>query len=136
MAVVGNARYDKYDPYSGGFRAPVAAALVEADVSKIFAVGLNSSGQVVKGAGNSQIVGLMVVPEIKAAGDVVDVMTHGEITGAAMSDGTTALSPGVMYYADPATGLLTATATSMKKVGFTVEAGRLIVRVGGTGTGA
>lgn len=136
MAVVGSARYDKYEPHAGGFRAPTDAALVEADVNKIFGVGLNSSGRVVKGAGQSGIIGVLVVPSKKAAGDIVDVMTGGEIVGATLSDGTTALDAGKMYYVDPTTGAVTATATGNVPIGFTVEASRLIVRLVPTQAGA
>lgn len=136
MAVVGTARYDKYDPVSGGFRAPLAGNWVEADVAKIFAVGLDASGNVVKGAGNTGIIGVLVISKIMNAGDIVDVMTSGEITGAQLSDGTTALTAGTAYYGIPGSGLLSATATANKKVGHTVEATRLVVRQAPTGTGA
>lgn len=130
------ARYDKYDPLSGGFRAPVAGAWASADLAKPFAVGLNASGQVVKGAGNSGILGVLIVTSVKAAGDIVDVMTHGEIVEATLADGTTALTAGTAYYGVPADGTLSATATANKKVGHTVEATRLVVRVASAGTGA
>jgi hypothetical protein len=136
MAVVGNARYDKYDPVSGGFRAASAIAWVEADLAKIFAVGLDSSGNVVKGAGNTGIIGVVVLAKAKAIGDIIDVMTSGEITGAAMSDGTTGMTAGTAYYGIPGTGLVSATATANKKIGHTVEATRLVVRMAPTGTGA
>jgi len=136
MAVVGVARYDKYDPVSGGFRAPSAIAWVEADLAKIFAVGLDTSGNVVKGGGNTGIIGVIVLTKAKAIGEIVDVMTSGEIVGAALSDGTTGLTAGTAYYGVIASGLLSATATANKKVGHTVEAGRLVVRVAATGTGA
>lgn len=136
MAVVGNARYDKYNPVSGGFRAASAIAWVEADLAKVFAVGLDTSGNVVKGAGNTGIVGVVVLAKAKAIGDIIDVMTDGEIVGAALSDGTTALTAGTAYYAVPGTGLLSATATSNKKIGHTVEATRLVVRCGGSGLAA
>lgn len=131
------ARYDKYDPVSGGFRAPVAVAWTSSDLNKPFAVGLNSSGQVVKGPGNSGIVGLCIVTKTKAAGEIVDVMTSGEIVEATLSDGTTALTAGTTYYGVVADGTISATATANEKIGFTVEASRLIVRCAPTpGTGA
>lgn len=130
MAVVGTARYDKYDPVSGGFRAACAEAWVEADLAKIFGVGLDTSGNVVKGDGNTGIVGVVVVTKAKAIGDIIDVMTSGEIVDALKSDGTTALTAGTAYYADATTGVLEASATGDTKIGFTVEASRLIVRLG------
>lgn len=129
-------RYDKYNPISGGFRAKLAGAWSSADVGKIFGVGLNASGAVVKGAGNTGIIGACIVNRAMAAGDVVDVMQHGEIVEATLSDGTTALTAGTAYYFVIATGLLSAVATAQPKVGFTVEASRLVVRMAPAGTGA
>jgi hypothetical protein len=130
------ARFDKYDPISGGFRAATAIAWTSSDLNKAFAVGLNSSGAVVKGAGNSGVVGIVVVTKAKAIGDIIDVMTQGEIVEATLSDGTTALTAGTSYYGDVTSGALTATATSNKKLGYTVETTRLVVRVSPHGTGA
>lgn len=130
MAVVGTSRYDKYDPISGGFRAALAAAWVEADLAKPFAVGLDTDGLVVKGAGNSGVRGVLVLAKALPAGAIVDVMTDGEIVGATLSDGTTGLTAGTVYYADPTTGALEASAATDMFIGFTVEATRLVVRVG------
>ena len=131
------ARYDKYNPKSGGFRAESAIAWTAADLNKIFAVGLNSSGRVTKGPGVAGLglIGVIVLTKAKAIGDVVDVMTAGEIVEAALSDGTTAIAAGVPVYAVAASGLLTVTATANIRVGYTVEGGsilntRLIVRMG------
>ena len=124
------ARYDKYEPKGGGFRAALAEAFVVADINIPFAVGLDASGHVVKGAGNSGIVGVLVLGQAMNAGDIVDVMTSGEIVEATLSDGTTALDAGTAYFADDTTGELGASAEGAAKVGFTVEATRLIVRLG------
>lgn len=120
------ARYDKYDPVSGGFRAKLAAAWGSADVGEIIGVGLNTSGQVVKGIGNTGVRGVVVVNRPMAAGDVVDVMTSGEI--ADVADKTA----GTNYFADPTTGVLEASATGDYYVGTTVEATRLVVRADAT----
>jgi hypothetical protein len=131
------ARYDKYDPKSGGFRAEAAAAWVTADLGKIFAVGINSAGRAIKGPGVAGLglVGVVVVTKTKVIGEILDVMTAGEIVEAALSDGTTAIAAGVPVYAVAATGLLTVTATANIRVGYTIEGGtiantRLIVRMG------
>jgi hypothetical protein len=125
------ARYDKYGPRTGGFRAPVAAAVLAADLSKPFAVGLDANGRVVKGAGTSGILGIMVNTKAKAVGDIVDVMTAGEIVEATLSDGTTPLTAGARVWGIGATGLLAlATAVGSKPIGYAVEASRLVVRVG------
>jgi hypothetical protein len=118
------ARYDKYDPFSGGFRAPLAADWADADVAQVRGVGLDASGRVVKGAGQSGVRGVLVVDgKGKKAGDIVDVMTSGEIVDVA------GLAAGTRYVANTGTGVL-ATATGTE-VGITVEAARLIVRVNG-----
>lgn len=141
------ARYDKYEPIAGGFRAPLAADLTF-DAAGHFgprAISLNTSGQVVVGtASNSGGVGVLIknvplypglgnipgainagVPIGGKAGNIVDVMTMGEIVG------VTGLVAGTTYYA-AADGSLTATAPAAGvngyKVGHTVEADRLVVR--------
>lgn len=141
------ARYDKYDPINGGFRAPLSADL-SFDAAGHYGpkvVSLNASGQVVEGtAAQSGGVGVLIknvplypnlgnipgainaaVPIGGKAGNYVDVMTQGDITG------VTGLVAGQTYYA-AANGTLTATppASGAKgwKVGHTVEADRLVVR--------
>lgn len=115
-------RYDKYDPYDGGFRAPLNAAVSAANKNVLYAVSLNSAGRVVVGTtgGQTGIVGVMVAHRELAVGQIVDVMTDGEIVE------LTGLAAGTVYYAQ-ADGTVTATASS-DRVGHTVEAGRLIVR--------
>lgn len=141
------AKYDKYDGIVGGFRAALAADLTF-DAAGHFgpkAVSINTTGKVVVGtAAQSGGVGILVksvpfypnlgnipgainagVPIGGKAGDVVDIMTSGEILGVGLVAGTT-------YYA-AADGSLTATppvaGTNGVHVGHTVEADRLIVRV-------
>ena len=79
-------RYDKYDPISGGFRAPLDADVDAADTP--LGVGLNSDGEVVAGAGNTGVVGVLWISVDKKAGDKVDVMTAGE-----MVEGSTTRKP-------------------------------------------
>lgn len=143
------ARYDKYDPISGGFRAPLNADLTFSSEGEFgpTVVSLNANGRVVVGtAAQSGGVGVVVknvpkypnlgnipgqinsaVPIGGMAGDVVDVMTQGEIMD------VPGLVAGTTYYA-AADGSLTATAPAAGangwKVGHTVEAGRLVVRFG------
>jgi hypothetical protein len=122
------ARIDKYDFNAGGFRAPLAADQVKTNgnvggATGPLGVGLNASGQVVLGQGNTGIVGVLVLTEDKKAGDIVDVMTAGEITDITGTAGTT-------YTANTTTGVVSTAAASATqiRVGHTVEAGRLIVR--------
>lgn len=143
------ARYDKYEPIAGGFRALLGAALTltNGGVGPVL-VSLNASGRVIVGtAGQSGPVGILVknvargpvgpwgtsltggTPNADApigaqAGDAVDIMTNGEIVDL----DTTAFPAGSKIYA-AANGTLSATGgTGKYLVGYTVQAGRLVVR--------
>lgn len=89
-------------------------------------VGLNASGQVVPGAGNSGIKGALVTTRDMKAGDIVDVMTAGEIVE------MTGVTAGTTLTADTTTGVIGTTAADATHIalGYTVEATRLIVRKG------
>lgn len=129
------ARFDKYDPISGGFRAPLAADWAGALATPV-GVGLDANGRVVPGAGNTGVVAVVVIDgqvnttggrtNNKFAGDVVDCMTDGEIVDC------TGLVAGTSYYADGGTGALgaagPAAGANAARVGNTVEAQRLVVR--------
>jgi hypothetical protein len=120
-------RFDKYDPYDGGFRARLNAAIVAADAGKIRAVSINTSGRVViGGAGLVDIRGVICPTEAMAAGDAIDVMTDGEIGNATETAGT-AFTGGALVYAH-IDGTVDDTSASGKPVGFTVEVDRVIVR--------
>lgn len=143
------ARYDKYDPISGGFRAPLAADLTLSSAGEFGpkAVSLDNTGRVVVGTGGtSGLCGILVknaarlpwgsltannqgynaaTPIGCKAGDVVDIMTNGEIVDLAGA-GITDLKAGAAIYA-AADGSLS-TATGGTKVGYTVEANRMVVR--------
>lgn len=128
------ARYDKYDPKDGGFRAKLAANWLSTpgtpathDVGKVWAVGLDANGRVVKGAGNTGILGVCIVNQAMGAGEVVDVMTDGEIVEFALQNGT-ATTAGTRYYGVTADGTYNTTATGTP-LGFTVEGTRLVVRI-------
>lgn len=143
------ARYDKYEPIAGGFRAQLAATLtLDANGGFTGAISLNASGRAVVGTGGqSGLVGICVknvakgpilqwgtalnggVPNAFApigaqAGDVVDIMTHGEIVDL----NTTAFPAGSAVYAH-ADGSVDVVSTAGTKIGWTVEAGRLVVRL-------
>lgn len=120
------ARYDKYDPVGGGCRAPLHAAHAKTTPGNPIAVGLNASGRVVDGAGNTGIIGIMVLDSAREAGDIVDIMQDGEVVE------MTGLTAGTVITADNTTGVLavTAPAAGRTRVGFTVEASRLVARLG------
>lgn len=122
------ARYDKYEPFGGGFRAPIDINWTKEDLNKAFAVGLNASGRVVKGEGQTGVLGVLVLTSVKNAGDIVDVMTSGEIVE--MTDVTAGT---VLYGATD--GTISAT-TGGTRLGHTVEATRMIVRAVPAGAAA
>lgn len=116
------AHYDKYDPMSGGFRAPLAAATTPDMIGEVTACSLDANGRVVVGtAANSGFVGVFVVTKVESIGTVVDVMTDGEIVD------VPGLVAGTKYNADADGGI--STAAGANHVGWTVEADRLVVRV-------
>lgn len=120
------ARYDKYEPLTGGHRAALNADWLDADLNKVVPVSLNASGKVVKGtAGQSGFIGVVCLTKKRLANDIVDVMQDGEIVE------LTGLVAGTRYYAAadgnslvPSTG----TVTGLRMVGWTVEATRMVVR--------
>lgn len=122
-------RYDKIDPHVGNFRAPLAADLTSiaaTGAGNPIGVSLDANGRVVVGAaGNTGIFGLLVTTENKKAGDIVDVMRHGEIVE------MSGLTAGTTYYVNATTGALETAApaagTNKLQAGRTVEATRLVV---------
>jgi len=140
------ARYDQVEPHVGILRAILAADLTPEDDGTYgpTAVSLDTNGRVVEGtAGQSGFVGVLVknLPTLPAglastgayvnnwmglkAGQAVDVMQLGEILDV---DG---LDAGTQYYAAP-DGSLTddPDGGANPKVGFTVEATRLVIQPG------
>jgi hypothetical protein len=129
------ARIDKYDPYGGNFRAYLAADWLLADVGKPYGVGLDTNGFVVKGAGTTGVIGILVLTRDKYfdQDEPVDVMVNGEImefAGTAGNPGVDFGDAGSAYYALPATGVISLTVVGGVYVGHTVEASRLIAHVG------
>lgn len=124
-------RIDKYEPMGGGFRVPLNFAIDLAHVGVIQAVSVNSSGRaVLGGAAAINIKGLICPVAVMNIGDIIDVMTDGEIVDLLDTAGT-AVAAGTDMFAAFATGAVTVTTTgSPQYIGHTVEATRLIVRVG------
>lgn len=124
-------RYDKYDPVSGGFRAPLNAAILTADVGKIQGVSINASGKVViGGAAETAIIGVICPVRAMAANEIIDVMTSGEIVEATATGGA-ALTAGAAIRVVGTTGVVEAGApgAGQKAVGKMIELDRMIVRV-------
>lgn len=126
------ARFDKYEPHVGGFRARLNADWLDADVGKIIAVSLNANGRIVKGnpVGSSGLKGVVALGMARKAGHPVDVMQFGEILDVVDDDVAGTLGAGLNVFAlgTTAAGTLTLTATSNVYVGHMVEIDRLVVR--------
>ena len=139
MALAAKPRYEKNNPYGGSHRAPLALDWPAADANKVWGVGLNSAGAVVKGAGQTGVVGLLIVPLGTTpegqplyppdAGTPVDIMVHGEIgnyLNTATNGTLSAAAAGKKIYAH-ADGSVDDVATAGVLVGYTIEASRLAV---------
>lgn len=127
------ARYDKYEPKGGGFRAPLAADMTDAQVDTLLGVGLDVNGRAVVGGGNTGVVGVMAMPRRLNARDIADIMTNGDVV-----ELPTALTAGSRVYSTAAGDITTAADTggtapvANKPVGYVVgdrNGTRLVVRV-------
>lgn len=120
-------RFDKVEPKGGSFRAVLAFAIAAVDVGTVVGVGLDVNGKVVKGAGQTGVLAVICPSSPASIGDPIDCMTDGEIVD------MTGLAAGTVYYGGAAAGALGAVApvagVNAARVGYTVEAWRLVVRV-------
>lgn len=129
-------RIDKTHSAVGVVRAALNADLDVADYDTVIGVGLNAQGRIVKGAGQTGIIGVINPSKARRkAGQVTDIFVLGDAVD------MTGLAAGTTYWADGDTGALVAagvagaqpatgagsTAGSVK-IGFTVEADRLVIR--------
>lgn len=115
------ARIDKTQSAIAVTRALANADFAEADFDTIVPVGINGTGRVVKGAGQSGVIGIAIPGKTAyKAGSVVDIFGNGseavECAG---------LAAGTKYYA-AADGAVSTTNTGTY-IGFTVEADRLVI---------
>ena len=117
--------------------------------NKVLATGVNSSGAVTIGAGQTGINGVVIIPVgvdmygalldggvNTQAGDLTDVGKHGEITNFApyAASGTApSAAAGTNYYGHADGSVLPSTAAGAVYVGHTVEADRLVVDVSANG---
>jgi hypothetical protein len=136
-------RYDKYNPVSGGFRAPVNAAWTATsgpsgvtDLNRVICVELNGSGRIIKATAALNVCGFVVVHKALAAGDIVDVMTDGEvvdINGADIQGGAAPAAGARLFFDATASRLATVGAptagTNYALIGRMVEATRLVARL-------
>lgn len=126
------ARFDKYDPVSGGFRAGLGWAPVASEVGDIIPVTVNGSGLLVKTTAATDVCeGVVCFSSLPNQGDKVDCMTDGEIVDVTASDGVTGAAAGAVMYAG--VGVLNTTAPGAgvngTKIGRFIEAWRLVVRL-------
>lgn len=132
------ARIDKSDPINSTFRAHIAADFPDANLGKLYGVGLDSAGKVVIGAGVDGIVGVMVLTEkpgmIGPLRQVarIDVMYSGEVTDFGPTTGVPGTdfgAAGHAYYSNAAGVISDVWAAGSTYVGHCVEPDRLIVKV-------
>lgn len=136
-------RIDKWDPATGTFRAKLNAAMTATsgpsgvtDLNRVLCVGLNGSGLVVKAGAAFAVKGIVIANRPFAAGEVIDVFTDAEVvelSSADLQSGSPAA--GTDYIFDATASRLAAigtpgAGTSFARIGWTVEATRLVVRVG------
>lgn len=122
----GAARFDKYDPMGGGFRAKLSFAVASTDVGNPVAVAVNTSGQLVKGGTAATAISGVICPvRPMAIGEPIDVMVDGEIAQAKTTGGV-AFTAGALVYGH-INGDVDATATAGVAIGKMVELDRMIV---------
>lgn len=125
------ARFDKYNPVSGGFRARLGFAPVAGEVGDVINVQINGSGEAVKGTA-TVCDGVICLSSLLNQGDVVDVMTSGEIVDIDANSAVTGFAKGALAYAAAAGAVgVTAPGAGVNgvKIGRFIEAWRLVVRV-------
>jgi hypothetical protein len=113
-------RIDKCVPGVGSFRAPLAAAIATADVGKIQAVSIDSSGRAaIGGAALTDIIGVICPVRAMAAAEQVDVLRFAEIVEATATGGG-ALTLGGPVFAH-ISGVVDSTAASGTAIGYMVS---------------
>lgn len=125
------ARFDKYNPVSGGFRARLGFAPAASEVGDVINVVIDGAGLVQKGTATA-CDGVICLSSLLSLSDVVDVMTGGEIVDIKAGDNVTGFALGAMAYSAAAGAVgVTAPGAGINgvKIGRFVEAWRLVVRV-------
>lgn len=126
------ARIDKYDPVAGGFRARLGFAPAASEVGDVIAVVIDGSSLVQKTSDAVTCDGVICLSSLLNQGDVVDVMTHGEIVDIGANNNVTGYAAGARAYAATAGAVgVTAPGAGVNGtyLGRYVEAWRLVVRV-------
>jgi hypothetical protein len=121
------ARIDKTESSVGVVRGTLAADIANTEWNKLRAVGINSSGLVVLGAGQSGIKGIAIFDSTNAkAGKRVDIFKLGE----AILTSTDILVAGTSYTANTTTGVVSSAAASGTQIaiGYTQESDRFVIQ--------
>lgn len=131
-------RYDKYDPKNGGYRAPLAADFDKDDLERLLGVGHDADGRVVVGAGQTGITGVLVLTKARKAGEIIDVMTSGDVVEFGPTEGEPGVDfgrPGTVYYSD-ANGNIGAGTDEVQTITATSGASPINVSFDGAGPSA
>ncbi|HYF73386.1 MAG TPA: hypothetical protein VD864_11235 [Nocardioides sp.] len=117
------ARIDKTQSAIAVTRAPIDADFAEADWDTLVPVGINANGRVVKGAGQTGVIGIVIPGKtVYRAGQIADIFGNGS-EAVECAD----LAAGTAYYS-AADGTISTTDTGTY-IGFTVEADRLVITI-------
>jgi hypothetical protein len=123
------ARFDKYDPTSGGFRAKLGFAPAANQVGVPLGVVIDGNGRVqLTGADGSTAKGVICMDRQLAQLDTVDVMTDGEIVDVTTAQVASAAAGATVKIIGA--GAVTAGAGTGIVAGWFIEAWRLVVRTG------
>lgn len=115
------ARVDKTDSAVGVVRANFLADFVVGDYDKVIAVGLDSLGRIIKGSGQTGIVGVVIPGRNSKAGKRGDIFVLADVVDCV------GLAAGTKYFGQP-DGTVSTLNTGVA-LGFTVEADRLQIRL-------
>lgn len=125
------ARVDKTDSAVGVVRAVLNADLEDTVLDSVIGVGLNATGKIVVGSGQTGIIGVLNPSRFfAAAGRPADIFVLADIVDIGKGANDPDLDAGKPVYADNTTGVLSHTGAGGTYVGYTVEADRLILNLG------
>lgn len=125
------ARIDKTESSVGVVRGTLNADIANTEWNRLRAVGINSSGKVVLGAGQSGIVGIAIFDRTKyRAGSRVDIFKLGEAILTNDSTENSILLAGTRYTANTTTGVVSSAAATGTQIsiGYTIEADRFVIQ--------
>lgn len=130
------ARIDKTDSAVGVVRGVLNADLdLDSYEDGLLGVGINSTGKVVPGAGQTGVIAVINPSRFWAkAGRPADLFVLGDFVDIGLGENDPDLDAGKAVYADNTTGELSHTAAGGTYVGYTVEADHLILALGGPGS--